>query len=103
MGINLARKVILSIGAFGLVLCLSGASFGYSVLTHQAIIDSTWVGQIKPILLKRCSYCGSRMVGDDWGRNSLHGAIRGSGNDQKDLIKSARWLADRCQSGCRFQ
>jgi hypothetical protein len=53
MGINLARKVILSMGAFGLVLCLSGASLGYSVLTHQAIIDSTWEGQIKPILLKR--------------------------------------------------
>src|SRR5687768_14870427 len=53
MTINLARKVTLLMAAFGLMLCLSASSFGYSVLTHQAIIDSTWEDQIKPILLKR--------------------------------------------------
>ena len=53
MTINLARKVALSMAAFGLILCMSGASFGYSVLTHQAIIDSTWDDGIKPLLLKR--------------------------------------------------
>jgi hypothetical protein len=53
MGISLARKASLLIAAFGLMLCLSGATFGYSVLTHQAIIDSTWEEHIKPVLLKR--------------------------------------------------
>jgi hypothetical protein len=43
----------LSMAAFGLLLCLAGASFSYSVLTHQAIIDSTWETDIKPLLLKR--------------------------------------------------
>jgi Zinc dependent phospholipase C len=36
-----------------LTLCLAQASFGYSVLTHQAIIDSAWDDSIKPLLLKR--------------------------------------------------
>src|SRR5688572_15377035 len=53
MTIKLARNVAVSMAAFGLILCLSGTSFGYSVLTHQAIIDSTWEDDIKPLLLKR--------------------------------------------------
>lgn len=36
-----------------LVLGMTQASFGYSVLTHEAIIDSTWDDSIAPILLKR--------------------------------------------------
>ena len=38
-----------------LIFMLSSAqsSFGYSVLTHQAIIDSTWKDSIKPLLLQR--------------------------------------------------
>jgi hypothetical protein len=32
---------------------LSFTTNAYSVLTHQAIIDSTWEGAIKPVLLKR--------------------------------------------------
>jgi len=36
-----------------MVLCLSQAAPGYSVLTHQAIIDSSWDSSIKPLLLKR--------------------------------------------------
>jgi Zinc dependent phospholipase C len=36
-----------------LVLSVTHLSLGYSVLTHEAIIDSTWDDSIKPILLKR--------------------------------------------------
>jgi len=36
-----------------LALSLTQTSFGYSVLTHEAIIDSAWEGSIKPILLRR--------------------------------------------------
>ncbi|HEY6293506.1 MAG TPA: zinc dependent phospholipase C family protein [Terriglobia bacterium] len=34
-------------------LCFIPPSFGYSVLTHEAIIDSEWDGQIQPLLLAR--------------------------------------------------
>ena len=53
MAINGVRRPALLMAAFGLILCLSGTSFSYSVLTHQAIIDSAWDGEIKPLLLKR--------------------------------------------------
>ncbi|MGA9768539.1 MAG: zinc dependent phospholipase C family protein [Blastocatellia bacterium] len=36
-----------------LILCIAQASFSYSVLTHQAIIDSVWDDSFKPLLLKR--------------------------------------------------
>ena len=40
--------------AFGLLLLLSvSTASAYSVLTHEAIIDSTWDSAIKPLLLKR--------------------------------------------------
>ena len=41
-------------GALGLLLLfpISGA-YAYSVLTHEAIIDSTWDSAIRPLLLKR--------------------------------------------------
>jgi len=40
--------------ALGLLLFFPApAAFGYSVLTHEAIIDSTWDGAIKPLLLQR--------------------------------------------------
>lgn len=35
------------------MLSISQVSFGYSVLTHQAIIDSSWEDSIKPLVLKR--------------------------------------------------
>lgn len=35
------------------MLSLSQISLSYSVLTHEAIIDSTWEASIKPILVKR--------------------------------------------------
>ena len=38
----------------GLLLLFSApAAYSYSVLTHEAIIDSTWDSAIKPLLLKR--------------------------------------------------
>jgi hypothetical protein len=36
-----------------LVLVVPNMSFGYAVLTHEAIIDSMWVHDITPVLLKR--------------------------------------------------
>jgi hypothetical protein len=36
-----------------LLLLLAPAAYSYSVLTHEAIIDSTWDSAIKPLLLKR--------------------------------------------------
>jgi zinc dependent phospholipase C len=40
-------------GLFALLLFIAQTSLGYSVLTHQAIIDSLWNDSIKPLLLKR--------------------------------------------------
>ena len=49
-----ALKARLPWAAFGvLVLFSSPNAYAYSVLTHEAIIDSTWDGDIKPLLLKR--------------------------------------------------
>ena len=36
-----------------LLLCVAPAAYSYSVLTHEAIIDSTWDSAIRPLLLKR--------------------------------------------------
>jgi hypothetical protein len=36
-----------------LTLMIAPAVHGYSVLTHEAIIDSAWDQNIKPLLLKR--------------------------------------------------
>jgi hypothetical protein len=41
------------IALFVFMLFIAQASPGYSVLTHQAIIDSVWNDSIKPLLLKR--------------------------------------------------
>src|SRR5437868_11267933 len=35
------------------VLMCSGGSFGYSVLTHEQIVDLLWTDEIQPLLLKR--------------------------------------------------
>ncbi len=37
---------------FVLLLCTSG-SFGYSVLTHEEIVDLLWTSEIRPLLLSR--------------------------------------------------
>jgi hypothetical protein len=49
------RKIRLPAAAFVLLLVLSchPAAYAYSVLTHEAIVDSTWDSAIKPLLLKR--------------------------------------------------
>src|SRR5258708_7848986 len=48
------NKTRLSSAAFGvLVLFSCQNAYSYSVLTHEAIIDSTWDSDIKPLLLKR--------------------------------------------------
>lgn len=39
--------------ALALVLSLPGESFGYAVLAHEAIIDSAWDTNLRPLLLKR--------------------------------------------------
>jgi hypothetical protein len=40
--------------AIGLLVLLSArTASSYSILTHEAIIDSTWDSAIKPLLLKR--------------------------------------------------
>jgi len=47
-------RKLLQRAALGLLLLLSApAAHSYSVLTHEAIIDSTWDSAIRPLLLKR--------------------------------------------------
>ena len=47
-------KARLASAAFGLLVLFSCPNaYSYSVLTHEAIIDSTWDSAIKPVLLKR--------------------------------------------------
>src|SRR5579864_2089768 len=47
-------KTRLPAAAVGLlVLCTCQDAYSYSVLTHEAIVDSTWDSAIKPLLLKR--------------------------------------------------
>jgi len=54
MGIELMRKVLRSCVALLLVVCtLSRVSSGYSVLTHEEIVDLLWSDQIKPLLLQK--------------------------------------------------
>src|SRR5205823_14698587 len=37
----------------GLLLLSAPVFYGYSVLTHEAIVDSVWDASIRPMLLKR--------------------------------------------------
>src|SRR5664279_1341652 len=46
----LAARVV---ALFLVVVMGSGASFAYSVLTHEEIVDLLWSGEIRPLLLKR--------------------------------------------------
>src|ERR1700686_4038079 len=36
-----------------LVCCLSDACSGYSILTHEEIVDLLWADQLKPLLLQK--------------------------------------------------
>jgi len=47
-------KILQSFAALGLlVLCSDRTASSYSILTHEAMIDSSWDAAIKPLLLKR--------------------------------------------------
>ena len=50
MGRTLRVSVLV---AFALVLLSCDKSFGYSVLTHEEIVDLMWSQEIRPILLER--------------------------------------------------
>ena len=61
------RAIRLSLAACGLLVLFSGQkAYSYSVLTHEAIVDSTWDSAIKPLLLKRFHAfpCVRMMIGD---------------------------------------
>jgi hypothetical protein len=47
------RTLRLSAVLGSVLLCSASSASGYSVLTHEAIIDSTWDSAIRPLLLKR--------------------------------------------------
>src|SRR5438270_5049899 len=49
----LPGKACLPAAALGLLLLCSHNGYSYSVLTHEAIVDSTWDTAIQPLLLKR--------------------------------------------------
>ena len=47
------QKIFQFLSLWIFILSLFSSAYSYSVLTHQAIIDSTWNDNIKPLLLKR--------------------------------------------------
>src|SRR5579862_9053136 len=47
------RRIAPVLLALLLIVVVPNTSLGYSVLTHEAIIDSMWVHDITPVLLKR--------------------------------------------------
>jgi hypothetical protein len=47
------QRFFRNIASLMLTLFLTQAAFGYSVLTHEAIIDSAWNDSIKPLVLLR--------------------------------------------------
>jgi hypothetical protein len=53
-----ARGFLLSLAAAGVCQFLAPPrASAYSVLTHEAIIDSTWDSGIRPLLVKRFPTC----------------------------------------------
>jgi hypothetical protein len=50
---NIFKSITRTITLLALIAAFSQVSQGYSVLTHQAIIDSLWKDSIEPLLLKR--------------------------------------------------
>jgi hypothetical protein len=47
--LRLSRAAPLLLSLF----CTAGSTWGYSVLTHEAIIDAEWEDQIRPLLIER--------------------------------------------------
>jgi hypothetical protein len=50
---KIIKRASLSVVIVAFMLSISQVTFAYSVLSHQAIIDSAWDNSIKPLLLKR--------------------------------------------------
>src|SRR5579863_4757824 len=50
---NIARVCAVTALVFLSTVCLARRGFGYSVLTHEAIIDAEWDGLIKTVLLQK--------------------------------------------------
>jgi hypothetical protein len=46
-------RVFRAASAFWLAVLLPGAVFGYSVLSHEAVVDALWDVKLKPVLLAR--------------------------------------------------
>lgn len=53
MKTNIMKSILSVALLITLVLATAQRSFGYSVLTHEAIIDTTWNDSLKPALMKR--------------------------------------------------
>jgi Zinc dependent phospholipase C len=47
------QSLLRSVVALALLLCVPSLSFSYSVLTHEAIIDSVWGDSIQPLIIRR--------------------------------------------------
>jgi hypothetical protein len=50
---NIFSRRVSFVAAAIVLLATTRVTFGYSVLTHEAIIDSSWNDSLKPIILKR--------------------------------------------------
>jgi len=50
---NLWRPFLVAMFNLALLACLSSTSRGYSVLTHEQVVDLLWKDQIEPLLVKR--------------------------------------------------
>ena len=47
------QSLLRNVAALALLLCGPSLSFSYSVLTHEAIIDSAWGDSIQPLIIRR--------------------------------------------------
>src|SRR5262245_49890419 len=47
------RKTSSLVVLFVIIILITQTSYGYSVLTHEAIIDLAWDGSIEPLLLEK--------------------------------------------------
>ena len=55
-------KLRLLLPAAVVLTALSGSAFGYSVLTHQAIVDAAWEDSIRTLLLRRYPGLGAEQL-----------------------------------------
>ena len=79
--------------ALGLLLLFPApAAYSYSVLTHEAIIDSTWDSAIKPLLLKRFP-----TATEDELMHAPKAALKNGALGSQD----SHWVSDRTEGPCR--